>query len=236
MQRHNSILWRQLQRRSQRQKNPVGGDEEETGKRRNRPSDQKRKNHKKRANSSNFDGGLLKHGKITSTSYRLSPPVNSLCVSDNNYVTVNVCENKNSKLTVTSPCPSALSLNSSSVYLSCNSPTSTISENNSVHSQKLPRHTRKLVNIMTANVDVITNKMPELATVLKLSQIDFATLTEISPKKFQISTDRRLHLPHWIQHLQQSVQSKLQKRSCCSGFQGIPGKRNFCPEFLLTLG
>ena len=112
-------------------------------------------------------------------------------MTDNNYVTVNVCESKNSKLTVTSPCPSALSLNSSSVYLSCNSPTSTISESNSVHSQKLPRHTRKFVNIMTANADVITNKMPKLATILKLSPIHFATLTEISPKnsRFQLTED-----------------------------------------------
>ncbi|XP_065557657.1 uncharacterized protein LOC136025555 [Artemia franciscana] len=44
---------------------------------------------------------------------------------------------------------------------------------------------------MTANVDVIINKMPELETVLELSQIDFATLTEISPKnsRFQLTED-----------------------------------------------
>ena len=44
---------------------------------------------------------------------------------------------------------------------------------------------------MTANVDVITNKMPELATVLQLSQIDIATLTEICPKnsRFQMTED-----------------------------------------------
>jgi len=98
---------------------------------------------------------------------------------------------KNSELTVMSPCPSTLSLNSCSAYLSCNPATSTVSENNSVYNQKLPRHTQKLVNIVTANIDVITNKMPELVTRLKLSQIDIEALSEICPRnsRFQLTED-----------------------------------------------
>jgi len=77
----------------QHQKNPAGKDEEETGMQRNRPMIKKEKS-QKWANTSNSDSKLLEHGKIATTSYHFSPPVNSLYVSNNNNVTANFCESK----------------------------------------------------------------------------------------------------------------------------------------------